>query len=379
VLIQPVQQIMSHWRKPFQAKQPALALLLACSALLLGCQPKVASNPVEFRVPVTVSQTTTQTVEELVITTGTVKAKNVATLDVASEGVLEIAKITDPQSGRSRQLAEGDLVQAGQVIANITGEDVRLTANKELAQKKLDIAQKNFEIANTLLEKNLISVVDYGKEKLALEDAKNTLEKANHSEQSSSIVSPVTGVVIRLARDDGQLMANGQLVNTGQVIAQIAPLDDVIIATDLVGSDMSRVAPGTKARATSHAWAGKQFKGQIQRLAPTVDDITRTLSAEVQVANQDGLLKPGMFVEVALVVKQKPNALVIPKHAITERGGQSVVFVLKGQRVEQRLVKLGIDGGDHVEVLSGVNADESIVVHGLQTLTDQMPVRVSRI
>jgi multidrug efflux pump subunit AcrA (membrane-fusion protein) len=84
-----------------------------------------------------------------------------------------------------------------------------------------------------------------------------------------------------------------------------------------------------------------------------------------------------MFVEVTMIAERRENVPVVPREAVTERGGRKVVFVLEGQRVERREVALGLGDDGIVEIRSGLEAGESIVVRGLETLTDGTRVRVS--
>ena len=126
-----------------------------------------------------------------------------------------------------------------------------------------------------------------------------------------------------------------------------------------------------------HAWEEERFEGTLVRLAPTLDTLTRTLRAEVAVANPRGQLRPGMFVEVTLIAEQREDVPVVPREAVAERGGRKVVFVVKGQKVERREVALGLGDDEIVEVREGLEAGERIVVRGLETLTDGTRVRVS--
>ena len=112
------------------------------------------------------------------------------------------------------------------------------------------------------------------------------------------------------------------------------------------------------------------------RLAPTLDSVTRTLRADVEIDNREGLLRPGMFVEVSVVIERREDVPVVPRNAIGERGGQRVVFVVNGQRVAMREVALGLGDDDVVEVREGVELGERVVVRGLETLTDNQRVRV---
>lgn len=348
-----------------------LFLSIVIMILLTSCQPQNGTNPVEFRVPVTVAEVGVEDVEELVTTTGNVRAPEVIKLSVMTGGLLQIAV------GKAGRLAEGDSVKAGELIASITGEDVRLASKMRVVAQKLREAKKNLEATTTLFKNGVVSGSVLEREKTAYENAKLEYETSLHSENRNKIISPIDGIILKLGRDKGQLMANGQLVVPGQVIAEIAALETVIADVDLVGKDIARVAPGLGARARYYAWQETEFPGRVLRLSPTLNETTRSLRAEVEIDNSELLLKPGMFVEVALVADKRAQVPVIPRRSLTRRGGRRVVFVVNGQRAEQRKVELGLGNGQHVEIRKGVAVGEKVVVLGLETLTDQMPVRVT--
>jgi len=224
----------------------------------------------------------------------------------------------------------------------------------------------------------LLAESEFRRLESTLADAQIEWERSQLTEDRSRLVSPIAGVLLRLARDeDNQPLADGQLVGQGYVVAQIAPIDTLIADVDIVGPDISRVRDGLVARVRHHAWDQRNFDGRVIRLAPSIDPITRTLRAEVQVSNPEGLLRPGMFVEVTMVVERHENVPVVPREAVTERGGAKVVFVLTGQRVARREVVLGLGDDEIVEVRSGVEPGERIVVRGLETLTDGTRVRAT--
>ena len=117
--------------------------------------------------------------------------------------------------------------------------------------------------------------------------------------------------------------------------------------------------------------------GWIIRLAPALDPVTRTFKVEAEIDNSQRLLRPGMFVEVTLIAELREDVPVVPREAVAERGGVKVVFVLSGQQVEQREVIIGLGDDEIVEIRSGLEPGERVVVKGLETLSDESKVRVS--
>lgn len=323
--------------------------------------------------PVAVENVSVATLEDRIVTTGTLRAPEIVTMSVLDNGVLEIMNGKD-----GRRLAEGDTVKAGDEIARIVGEDVRIAARLAAAQSSFEAASAELEATRQIYARGLINKTTLDGMESKYEIAKADLERARRTENRNRMLTPIDGVILKLARDtDGQLLANGQLVTVGQLVAQIAPLATLIADVDLIGSDIAAVRVGLEARARYHAWDEHTFKGKVLRLAPTVDQRTRALRAEVEIDNPDRRLRPGMFVEVTLIGERRDNVPVVPRAAVADRGGRRVVFVLEGQRVAMREVTLGLGDDQLVELRRGVEAGERVVVRGLETLTDQMPVRVT--
>lgn len=357
----------------FNRYRPALVAILSAVLLLSACDPGVDEQNVEFRVPVSVEEVGTATVEDLIVATGTLRTTEVVTLDVLMTGRLEIN-----QGPAGRRYVEGDLVQKGDEIARIVGEDVRLAARMAAAKTHFDAAKTELNAGRKLIDKALISETELQNKEDAFEEARLELDRARHNQDRNLLITPIDGVILKLARDDrDQLMANGQLVNPGQMVAQIAPLKVLIADVDLVGKDIAAAKVGLEARARYQAWDDREFSGKLTRLAPVIDQRTRALRAEVEIENHEGLLRPGMFVEVTIVGARHENVPVVPRRALTDRGGRRVVFVLRGQRVIRQGVTLGLGNDEVVEVRDGVQPGDRVVVRGLETLTDQMNVRVT--
>jgi multidrug efflux system membrane fusion protein len=341
--------------------------------LVAGCSSPDPAQQVEFRVPVSVREVGRGAVEDRIVTTGTLRAPEMISLRAETSGVLRGGRT--PAGGR---LAEGDRVKAGQVLAEITGEDVRLAARTDATRQRYDAARRDHESKRRLYEEGLLSELEIRLAETALADAKMEWDRSALTESRSKLITPIAGVVLRLARDDQNLpLADGQLVSQGALLAQVAPTASLVADVDLIGPDVARVRPGMLARVRHHAWEGRSFEGRVQRLAPALDPQTRTLRAEVRVDAGEGLLLPGMFVEVAIVVERREEVPVVPREAVTERGGAKVVFMLDGQKVNKQEVVLGLGDDDLVEVRQGLEPGQRIVVRGLETLTDGTRVRVS--
>ena len=349
-----------------------LAGLVLLAAAMAGCAPPAGDVDVEFRIPVEAAEVVTGTVEELVVATGTLRAREIVTLNIETPGLLQIGR---DDSGQ--RLAEGTAVTAGQTIARVTGEDARLHAGLESARRSLDSAKAQLDRRRELFDDKLASEEEMQQAEESYETARLNYERSSLNAAKATLATPIDGTILRLARDANDMpLADGQLVSAGFAVAEIAPLDELIADVDLIGPELARVQPGLATRIRHYAFQDIAIAGEVIRLSPVMDRVRHTFRAEVAVANDGMLLRPGMFVEVTVVVERREDVSVAPRQAVADRAGKSVVFMLDGQRVSRREVRLGLGDDDQVQILDGLSLGDRIVVRGLETLTDGARVRV---
>jgi len=229
-----------------------------------------------------------------------------------------------------------------------------------------------------LFEAGLISEQELLQAEAALADARMTFEESEFTERRTNLKAPISGVIMSLARDSsGVPVADGQKVALGFTVADVAPLRILIADAKVLGPDINKVAMGQDAILKMPGMETSEYSGRVVRLAPALDPVTHAMTVEVEVDNARLALRPGMFVEVTIIVERRKGVIVVPREAVTERAGRKVVFVLRGQRVSEREVRLGLGDDDTVEVRSGLERGEKIVIKGLETLTDESRVRLT--
>ncbi len=140
---------------------------------------------------------------------------------------------------------------------------------------------------------------------------------------------------------------------------------------------MSSVKPGQPVRITVDAYPGRVFDGQVRFVSPALRADQRALTVEAVVPNADGLLRPGIFVSAVLEGAVREQALFVPRAALRTEAGISRVFVVRGDRVEERMVTAGQASGELVEIRDGVSGGERVAVSGLSGLADGARVRVA--
>jgi Cu(I)/Ag(I) efflux system membrane fusion protein len=169
--------------------------------------------------------------------------------------------------------------------------------------------------------------------------------------------SPVSGVVME------KKALQGMRFMPGEALYQIADLSSVWVIADVFEQDIGLVRNGSKATVNINAYPGKTFSGRVSYVYPTLTAETRTVPVRVELANPGGLLKPGMFAQVALPVGARGKVITVPLSAVIDSGTRQIVLIEQGAgRYESREVKLGARSDTYVEVLDGVDDGEPVVV-----------------
>lgn len=174
--------------------------------------------------------------------------------------------------------------------------------------------------------------------------------------RSLTMVSPISGVVT------AKTIVQGSRIAAGDTPFEITDLSQVWVLADAHESDLPRVRVGTPVSLTLEAVPGRIFSGKVSFIEPVLEARTRTVKVRLAFANSSGELRPEMFGEV--VFHTRPHAgLRVPDDSIIDSGDRKILFVATGEgRFEPREVKAGDTAGDLVEILSGVQAGEHVVV-----------------
>jgi RND family efflux transporter MFP subunit len=177
------------------------------------------------------------------------------------------------------------------------------------------------------------------------------------------IVAPFTGVVTMRYADTGSLVAAGTSSSTQAIpvvrIAEVSKLRLVLPIPESLAGQIHLSDP-VKVRVQA---LNKDINGRISRFADSLDMQTRTMQTEIDFENRDGQLIPGMYTETQLTLAERPNALSLPLEAVTQGGNSATVLMLTATNtVEERKITLGIQGRARVEVVSGLNEGDRVVI-----------------
>lgn len=190
--------------------------------------------------------------------------------------------------------------------------------------------------------------------------------------KNTTLRAPISGIISK------RFLDQGSSVSTTSPIVRIVAMDRVKVLVQVVENELAQLRCGAKAEIYVDAYQKQIFRGGVSCISPTVDPESRMADIEIQVGNEDHRLKPGMFARVNLLVQRRDGVLLLSKDSLMREHGHTRVFVHENGRALLREVSLGLEGEKYVEVVSGLQEGEEVIVAGQYELKDMMPVRVMR-
>jgi membrane fusion protein (multidrug efflux system) len=294
------------------------------------------------------------------------------------------ARIAAEVVGRVTEIVtdEGLPVEAGGVVLKIDPERRELelrSAEARLAEARAARSKAHREVGRVrkLSKRNVASPTQlddaetaYSLARSRLEAAQAQLGVARRALRDASVQAPFAGLVAQ------RLVSPGEFVAMGQPLFELVALDPIEVEFHLAEVDSSRVALGNEVRLSVSPYPEEVFHARVTFVSPTIDSRTRTLRVKAITPNEDGRLRPGLFARIDLGVSTRSDALMVPEEAVLRRAQGDVLFVLKGDRVERRLVETGSFAEGEIEIRRGVAPDEIVVQRGHGELADGARVTV---
>ncbi len=263
--------------------------------------------------------------------------------------------------------AQGEVARAESLHSAIHAAYTRLQQASDqrpglVAQQELDDARAKDQNAEGQIEVAK-AAVEAAKQQLGVSEA-DTLRVQTLSNYSV-VTAPFTGVVTMRYADLGSLIQAGTASNTQSMpVVRVAQSDTLRLRIPVPESDVEYIHSGGSVQISVPALKRK-WTGKIVRFTRALDMTTRTMTVEVDVPNSDLTLNPGMFAETEIVLQHRDAAINVPSQAVVSTGEQPYVLVVTPEgKVEHRDVTKGMEGNNRIELLSGLNPGEFVVVSG---------------
>lgn len=333
-----------------------VALALYCTLYCMMPLPVFAS-PESGRPPVSV---TTETVQyqpysRPIRTSGILAYKSQQTLSFKTAG--PVAQL---------MVDEGDRVQAGQLLASLTMEEVN--AQVDEARAKLEQAKRNLERISKLHKNNVVSLDQLQSAQTELTVARSRLRITRFNQKYSRIEAPSQGLVLRRHVEENELVTPNQPV---LVVADTAR--GWVLKTGLTDAEIVRVKKNDKALIQFDAWPDQTFTGQITRLAALADERTGTFQVEVTFPETTSKLRSGFVGKVTLVPSSQQTVTLIPVESVVNASHSSAeVFVYSPgtQSVTLRSITMNFMESGFIASDSGLTEGETVISSGAGFLLD---------
>ncbi len=331
---------------------------LGAVLILAGCEQVTPPPSTNTLPPATVRAQTVENKKRVATeeAVGTVRAKLQATIQ---------AKI----SGRIIDLpvVAGQAVKSGDLLAQLDAGEIQ--ARLEQAKAIRDQAQSDRKRYENLLKQNAVTQQEYDAVESRYRVAAASVTEAETMLNYARVEAPFDGVISRKFMDVGDLASPGRpllLLEAPKALRFETDISEGLIGQVRVGQKMNiRVSP-----------SANPIEGTVSEVAPTSDPNSRTFRVKLDVPTAPGL-RIGQFGRAEVPVGESVSARV-PVSAVVRRGQMEMVFVIKDQAAQLRLVKTGRQLGDEIEILSGLNPGEQVAITGAETLIDGQPVRVEK-
>ena len=280
-------------------------------------------------------------------------------------------------------------------LANLKEAKDKLKRQRELFEKKF-VSQESLDTAATLFKVNQENLVQARTRLQTAEDSihditmkENEIElvqsevkrseisvdEAEERLDETEIFAPIDGVIIEKFIEEGQIIASGiSNVSGGTAIATIADMSRLFIIADIDETDIGSVKIGHAVRITADAYPKEVFKGKVTRIAPQglIENSITIFKAKIEVKGSGkNLLKPMMSANIDIVTKQVKDTVYASRAAIRKDDEGKFVMVLKNDVPEKVRVKTGIRNPIHVQILSGLNPDDELILGDWEKILEE--------
>lgn len=341
-----------------------LAIALVATLGLGGCKPEKGTETVTRlaeEIPVIVQPVTRIETQGVIEVSGALKADKTAPLAFLVPGKVDRV-----------QVDEGDRVERGQLLATVESHDYR--NNLEIAEASLFRAKDAYDRFEPLYREGAFAEKNFIELKAGLAQAEAARNIARKALADTRLCAPIAGIV------GGKGIEVGQMVSAQVHAFTIVKTDLIYARLAVPESEIGQLAPGQKADVTITALDGRIVRGKVTMIGAVADDRTRTYPVEIELANPDAVLRPGMLAQATILTEKPVEKLTVPGRAIVrDADNLTYVFVVAPSKslAQRRRVTPGAVLGNGIEIRNGLAPEDLVIVAGQHKLGDGAPIIIT--
>lgn len=261
---------------------------------------------------------------------------------------------------------EGSEVKAGQVIAKLSGDKINVNVNNSKAN--LDNAISTLSRYEAAFETGGITAVQLDQARLQVQNARAQYESANLSSGDTSVRSKVSGIVNK------KMVELGMVVGPGTPMIEVVNISSLKLRVEVDEAVVSRLQPGDTVNVVPSV-TKDTISGKITFIAPVSNGALK-FPVEITVNNAEGQRKAGMYATAVFNHARNNNVLTIPREAFVGSVSDNLVFVVENGTAKLKQIQTGVNYGNKVEVTTGLNEGDVVVISGQINLTDNTAVNI---
>ncbi len=267
------------------------------------------------------------------------------------------------------RFSEGQRVEKGTTLVQLDAAVNQ--AEVQQARTNFELAKSKYARAVDLAQRNFISGQARDEAKSAYELAQASLALVEARFSKTEIKAPFSGMI------GLRVVSIGDYVKEGADLVNLEAIDPIKVDFRVPENFLRDVKVGQSMQVTLDAVPGKTYEGRVIALNPLLDAAGRSVVVRAQINNRDTTLRPGMFARISLVTQSRRDALVVPEEALVPQGTDNFVFRVLDGKATRAKVETGQRRDGKVEILSGIEKDDTIVTAGQARLRDGTPVSVA--
>jgi len=279
---------------------------------------------------------------------------------------------------------EGERYEEGALLISLRQDDIllrlkRAQAEMNKAEAEAGIGRRKYEDQKKFFEIGAIPQSTLDNAKLEADKANYALESARLEVKANEVLLEKSNLYAPSKGMIGELnVEEGETVSPNTLLGSHIMMEYVYAEFGVVERDVNKIQLGQKARVFVDAYPDKTFEGVIENIAPVVAGKSRTATVLVRLENPEGILLPGMFTRVRILLYSKKNTIAVPTDALQGEPGKQFVFVADPQKnaAEKRAVTVGYTRPDYSQIDSGISEGELIVTSGLEQLADKKKIKI---
>ena len=319
-----------------------IASSLLTTLLLTGCGNKPQNAPNNIATPVSVVELKKGSISKLINTTGTVQ----------------------PTYGAS---------QNAEMIIRLEDKEYENGIAIDAKKLSLEIAEQEQSKQKALYEKGGVTMSEMRNTEVKVTNARYDYENAKLNLEKMKVKAPFDGVIVDLPHYTADTR-----VEQGKAMVSLMAYDKMYMDINLPESSIRYVKEAQPVYITHYTIPGDTLKARVGELSPAISTETRTFKGKILIDNDQLKLRPGMFAKADIIVDRADSSIIIPKDVILSNRRRKYVYIVEKNTAKIRNLQTGLEDEYNIEILSGLNVNDNLVVKGFETLKEDAKVKIQK-